>query len=108
MRGTSSVIIAIFLFSGSAFAQAPKYSNEFLNIGVGARGLAMSKAQVASVNDVTSAYWNPAGLTGIQDNLQVSTQHAEYFAALPNTTMLALQRALTKPAPLASPWCDLG
>jgi hypothetical protein len=82
MRGTSSVIIAIFLFSGSAFAQAPKYSNEFLNIGVGARGLAMSKAQVASVNDVTSAYWNPAGLTGIQDNLQVSTQHAEYFAGI--------------------------
>ncbi|MCO4806469.1 MAG: PorV/PorQ family protein [Flavobacteriales bacterium] len=82
MRGTSSVIIAIFLFSGSAFAQAPKYSNEFLNIGVGARGLAMSKAQVASVKDVTSAYWNPAGLTGIQDNLQVSTQHAEYFAGI--------------------------
>ncbi len=82
MRGTSSVIIAIFLFSGSAFAQAPKYSNEFLNIGVGARGLAMSKAQVASVNDVTSAYWNPAGLTGIQDNLQVSAQHAEYFAGI--------------------------
>jgi hypothetical protein len=82
MRGTSSVIIAIFLFTSTAYAQAPKYSNEFLNIGVGARGLAMSKAQVASVNDVTSAYWNPAGLTGIQDNLQVSAQHAEYFAGI--------------------------
>lgn len=63
-------------------AQAPKYSNEFLSIGVGARGLAMSKAQVASVNDVTSAYWNPAGLVGIEQDLQVAAQHAEYFAGI--------------------------
>lgn len=63
-------------------AQTRKYSNEFLAIGVGARGLAMSRAQVASVNDVTSAYWNPAGLTGITNNLQVAAQHAEYFAGI--------------------------
>lgn len=63
-------------------AQAPKYSNEFLNIGVGARGLAMSGAQVATVRDVTSAYWNPAGLIGVEDNIQISAQHAEYFAGI--------------------------
>lgn len=83
MRGLSLVFIFAQLFVFSQIeAQAPKYSNEFLSIGVGARGLAMSKAQVASVNDVTSAYWNPAGLTGIGDNLQVSAQHAEYFAGI--------------------------
>ncbi len=31
--------------------QFRKYSNEFLNIGAGARGLSMGSAQVASVND---------------------------------------------------------
>jgi hypothetical protein len=72
----------ILALTHDVFAQAPKYSNEFLSIGVGARGLAMSKAQVASVNDVTAAYWNPAGLTGITDNLQVAAQHAEYFAGI--------------------------
>lgn len=71
-----------FALVQTSFCQAPKYSNEFLSIGVGARGLAMSKAQVASVNDVTAAYWNPAGLTGITDNLQVAAQHAEYFAGI--------------------------
>ena len=45
-----------------ALAQFRKYSNEFLNIGAGARGLAMGSAQVASVNDGTAGYWNPAGL----------------------------------------------
>jgi len=65
-----------------ALAQAPKYSNEFLSIGVGAKGLSMSKALVASTNDVTAAYWNPAGLTGIENNLQIAAQHAEYFAGI--------------------------
>lgn len=74
----------------SGEAQTRKYSNEFLSIGVGARGLAMSKAQVASVDDVTSAYWNPAGLTGVENNLQVAAQHAEYFAGIAKYDYAAL------------------
>lgn len=60
----------------------PKYVNEFLNIGVGARALGMSLAQVASVKDVTSGYWNPAGLTGIGSDLQIAAMHSEYFAGI--------------------------
>jgi len=66
----------------SLFAQAPKYSNEFLAIGVGARGLGMGGAQVASVNDVTSGYWNPVGLLGIKNKFQVGAMHSEYFAGI--------------------------
>ena len=61
---------------------APKYSNEFLAVGVGARALGMSNAYVASVNDVTSGYWNPAGLLDIDNDLQVGLMHAEYFAGI--------------------------
>jgi len=64
------------------WAQAPKYSNEFLSIGVGARGLGMGGAQVASVNDVTSGYWNPVGLLGIKDKFQIGAMHSEYFAGI--------------------------
>jgi hypothetical protein len=63
-------------------AQAPKYSNEFLAIGVGARALGMGNAQVGSVRDVTSGYWNPAGLMGIRNNMQVGLMHSEYFASI--------------------------
>ncbi|ANE52789.1 PorV/PorQ family protein [Flavisolibacter tropicus] len=63
-------------------AQFRKYSNEFLNIGVGARGLAMGSAQVASVSDGTAGYWNPAGLTGVQNVPSVSAMHAEYFSGI--------------------------
>src|SRR6476619_6129524 len=66
----------------TASAQFRKYSNEFLNIGAGARGLSMGSAQVASVSDGTSGYWNPAGLAAIKDKPQINVMHAEYFAGI--------------------------
>jgi hypothetical protein len=77
-------LITLLLFAFPIFvsAQFRKYSNEFLNIGAGARGLAMGGAQVASVSDGTAGYWNPAGLVGIQDNPQLNLMHAEYFAGI--------------------------
>jgi len=82
---TRSLILFAASFFGclSVYGQdAPKYSNEFLSIGVGARGLGMSGSIVASVNDVTSGYWNPAGLTLGKGDLQIGLMHAEYFAGI--------------------------
>lgn len=59
------------------------YSNEFLNIGVDAAALGMSKTVVATTNNVNSIYWNPAGLVGIED-VQGSLMHASYFAGIAN------------------------
>lgn len=75
-------ILSTVAISASIQAQAPKYSNEFLNIGVGARALGMSNSYVTSVNDVTSGYWNPAGLCGIGNQHQISLMHSEYFAGI--------------------------
>lgn len=63
-------------------SQTPKYSNEFLAIGVGARAMALSNAFVAVADDATSGYWNPAGLTRIETNIQVALMHTRYFAGL--------------------------
>lgn len=60
-----------------------KYAGEFLAIGVGGRALAMGSAQVAVVNDVTSGYWNPAGLARM-NYPQVALMHEEHFGSLVN------------------------
>jgi hypothetical protein len=61
---------------------AQKYSNEFLSIPVGARAQAMGGAQIANVQDATGGYWNPAGLTGIELDLQLTAMHNEWFAGI--------------------------
>lgn len=50
-----------------------------MNIGVDAAALGMANAVVASTSDVNSGYWNPAGLTHLEDH-QISLMHANYFA----------------------------
>lgn len=81
-RILSLFIFFIITFSLSAQDNTPKYSNEFLSIGVSARALGMSGSVVASTDDATSGYWNPAGLQGITSNLQLALMHAEYFAGI--------------------------
>jgi len=77
--------VSFMLNIGQLFGQnATKYSNEFLQIGVGARSLGMGGASVASANDVYAGYWNPAGLTSIDNNAQISLMHASYFAGIAN------------------------
>jgi len=79
------ILIPIFLYTQSVSAQTtPKYSNEFLAIGVGARALGMSNAMTSVVDDVTAAYWNPAALTDIEHRYQFSFQHAAYFQGVAN------------------------
>lgn len=74
--------LLLTILSLSCFGQFRKYSNEFLNIGAGARGLAMGSAQVASVEDGTAGYWNPAGLVGVRDHPNLNLMHSEYFAGI--------------------------
>ncbi|WBA43561.1 PorV/PorQ family protein [Hymenobacter canadensis] len=60
----------------------PKYSNEFLNIGVGGRALGMGKVQVSLANDATAGYWNPAGLLDQKAKYDAVLMHSELFSGI--------------------------
>lgn len=75
--------IALFVFFGlSLSAQTAKYSNDFLNIGVGAQWLAMGNTGVALSNSVESAYWNPSALVNINKKYEIGAMHASYFSGM--------------------------
>ncbi len=90
MRFKIPLLLSIILLNTLVgLSQFRKYSNEFLNIGAGARGLAMGNCQVASVKDVNAGYWNPAGLVYVKDNPQATAMHASYFGDIAKYDYLA-------------------
>jgi hypothetical protein len=93
-----SVIITIFLsilIIQSVDAQR-LYSNEFMNIGVGANSFAMGNATVAHIDDITSGYWNPAGLAAQKTMLTASLMHMPGFLNVVNHDYFALAYQLEK------------
>lgn len=86
------ILLLIFIHSKGQIVR--KYSNEFLNIGAGARGLAMGGAVISNQDDVYSPMWNPAGLVQIEHDWQGAAMHAEYFESIAKYDYLAYAKPL--------------
>lgn len=84
----SMVLLSIALQNSKA--QFRKYSNEFLNIGAGARGLGMGGANIATTKDANAGYWNAAGLAFVKDHPSFTFMHADYFAGIGKYDFAAL------------------
>jgi len=87
---------------------APKYSNEFLTLGLGGRGLAMSNTMTSLANDVTAAYWNPAGLSRMEKPYQLSAMHAEYFAGIAKYDYIGAAYKIDNKLAVAFSWLRFG
>ena len=84
----------IFLFFALGHSQNnSKYSNEFMNIGVDASSISMSGAVTSSINNVNSGYWNPAGLTALEQG-EISLMHSNYFANIANYNYIAYAKPI--------------
>lgn len=65
------LLIIIFSASGIMFAQNPNLGTsgaQFLQIPVGAKAASLGGAYVGLTGDASSVFWNPAGITKIQNN----------------------------------------
>lgn len=68
-----TILLSIFLPMNSVtFGQEPyrvgTTTANFLEIGYGSRGIAMGDAVVSTISDISSIYWNPAGLAQMKNN----------------------------------------
>ena len=77
---TTLIVISSSLQAQTVIA---KYAGEFMALGVGGRALGMGGAFVAVANDVTSGYYNPAGLANL-NYPQLALMHSEQFGNLVN------------------------
>lgn len=102
------LVLFLFGLNLNSWAQILKYSNEFLNIGVGARAMGMAGSVVSSTDDVTSSYWNPAGLARIEDNIQIAAMHTEQFAGIANHDYGSISFKLSEKSAAALSFIRLG
>ncbi len=85
VKNVCSLVFIMLIGAAQIFAQdSPKFVNEFLNIGVGARAHGMSGSVVASTHDVTAGFWNPAGLASMESDFEAAAMHASWFGGIAN------------------------
>jgi len=83
-RKTTAILFFLFLawgllvFKAAAFGKTDNSGFSFLKFGMGARAVGMGEAFVAQSGEVTSAWWNPAGLFGIK-GMHLSFTHNQWF-----------------------------
>ncbi|MBN1300165.1 MAG: PorV/PorQ family protein [Melioribacteraceae bacterium] len=80
------LIIILLLLSfitplNAQFNKVGRTSLQFLKIGVGGRESAMGEACIANPQNINSLFWNPAGLTQLE-NFQVSFHYTKWFIDL--------------------------
>lgn len=67
------------LLSAKIFAKAGTAGLQFLKIGIDARAIGMGEAYTAVSDDISSVYWNPAGLA-LKSQDQILFSHTEWVA----------------------------
>lgn len=97
------LLLTLIVYSTDLLSQdnTPKFSNEFLAIGVGARSLGMANSVVSNTSDVTAGYWNPAALMEVNSKYQGTAMHAEYFAGIANYDYLSFTTQIDKDSRIA-------
>jgi len=76
-----AILASTLLLSWPGTLHAGKYAGAFLEIGVGAKALAMGGAYTAVASDGSAFYWNPAGLA-ILTRPEVNVMYATHFGTL--------------------------
>lgn len=77
-----TVIVSIpFQAYGQGFAKVGIVGGQFLKLGSSAGTLAMGSASTAVVNDATALFWNPSGITTIE-NTSATLTHMSLFAGI--------------------------
>ena len=77
------VVLALVpsLIFAEIFPKTGTAGMQFLKLGVDARAIGMGEAYTAVSDDISSVYWNPAGLASKMEN-QIFFSHTQYVAGI--------------------------
>ncbi|TFH02402.1 MAG: hypothetical protein E4H13_02135 [Calditrichales bacterium] len=81
MKNITAIILALFLMTLGASAQTPQEAVNFLydEEGIGIKAQSMGNAFIGVADDYSALYWNPAGLTQLdQSEIEGSLYHLKF------------------------------
>jgi hypothetical protein len=81
MKKFFAAFFCAVLFAPAAFADAGKTGSRFLLLGAGARAAGMGEAFTGLADDVSAAYWNPAGLICLS-GAEMLSMHDSWFEGI--------------------------
>lgn len=82
MKKSILIILLLLLPSfilGGGFSKVGTTSAQFLKIGVGARAMGLGGSFTSIANDVSTIYWNPAGIANMK-GVSIGFTHSQWFA----------------------------
>ncbi len=82
----SSILLLIFNIS---YGQIVNYSNDFLNTGVTARGIAMGNSIYCTTSGASAVFYNPANMANLKNTLELAFTHSQYFNKSANLDYLS-------------------
>ncbi|NIT61064.1 MAG: hypothetical protein GWN00_34135 [Aliifodinibius sp.] len=102
----AGIITIVLLVSTIATGQDTKYAGAFLDLGIGARGMALGGAYVSVANDGSAFYWNPAGAATLL-RAEVSGMYASLFKSLATHFYIGFTRPLHGAGAVSINWIRL-
>ncbi len=100
------LVFIIHLGFQSASGAEANYAADFLDLGIGARPLAMGGAYVSLSNDATGFYWNPAGIAFLP-RFQAASMYADLFNNLQTQSYVSAAMPLFGGGALSVGWIRL-
>jgi len=86
----SLIIVLPLLLTAEIFPKVGTAGAQFLKIGIDARAIGMGEAYTAVSDDISSVFWNPAGLC-LKKQSQVILSHTEWVADIRHEFLAASQ-----------------
>jgi hypothetical protein len=87
------LVFIVLILGAAPAAFSARYVGEFLEVGAGARAVAMGGAYTAVADDPSSFYWNPSGL-GYIEGLKLSGMYADLWEGLASYSVVGLAAAV--------------
>lgn len=101
------LVLAGLVLPANIYSQGEtRYAGAFLELGIGARAMAMGEAFASVANDGSAFYWNPAGAS-ILPRAEVSGMYASLFKGLVQHFYVGFTRPLYGAAAISVNWIRL-